>query len=83
MKFTTTAIFAFIAALTTAAPAPAPQGYNGFQVVVTFQGAAGAQYTEFIPADGSVYYLSKSHPPQALFGEDFFKCKREILMRKR
>ncbi|PMD32965.1 hypothetical protein L207DRAFT_608739 [Hyaloscypha variabilis F] len=60
MKFTTTALFAFIAALTTAAPAPASQDYNGFQVVVTFQGAAGAQYTEFVPADGSVYYLNNA-----------------------
>lgn len=60
MKSTTTVIFAFIAGLAAAAPAPAPQDYNGFQVVVTFQGAAGAQYTEFIPADGSVYYLCMS-----------------------
>ncbi|KAE9365526.1 hypothetical protein N431DRAFT_420710 [Stipitochalara longipes BDJ] len=57
MQFTTTTLLAFVVGLTAAAPAPAPQNYNGFQAVVTFEGAAGAQYTDLIPADGSVYHL--------------------------
>ena len=42
--FTTAAFFAFVATL--AATAPTPQGSNGFEALITFQGAAGAQQVE-------------------------------------
>jgi hypothetical protein len=60
--FTTTALLALLATLTAATPAP--QG-NYFEALITFQGAAGAQFTEFVPTDGSVFYISM-HPFPAL-----------------
>ena len=58
--FTTTALFALIASLVAAAPAP--QGYSGFQAQITFIGAADAQFTESVPTDGSVFWISMQPP---------------------
>jgi hypothetical protein len=55
--FTTAAFFAFVATL--AAAAPAPQGSNGFEALITFQGAAGAQFTLSVPSDGTVFSIGK------------------------
>ena len=56
--FATTALLALMATLATAAPVP--QDYNGFRAQITFIGAADAQFTESVPADGSLFYISTS-----------------------
>jgi hypothetical protein len=53
--FTTTALLVLVASIASAALAP--QDYNGFEAQITFQGAAGAQFTESVPADGNQYYI--------------------------
>jgi hypothetical protein len=58
--FTTTTLLALIATL--AAAAPAPQDYNGFRAQITFIGAADAQFTESVLADGSKFYISMLLP---------------------
>jgi hypothetical protein len=58
--FTTTTLLALIATL--AAAAPAPQDYHGFSAQITFIGAAGAEYTESVLADGSMFYISMLLP---------------------
>jgi hypothetical protein len=55
--FTTAAFAAFVATLAPAAPAP--QGSNSFEAVITFQGAAGAQFTLGVPTDGTIFSISK------------------------
>lgn len=63
--FTTAAFFAFVATLTAAAPAP--QGSNGFEALITFQGAAGAQFTLSVPTDGTTFSIGKfSLPSQSV-----------------
>lgn len=65
--FTATALFALIAGITQAAPAPAPE-LNDW-VEVTFQGAPPdvAFFTMWVPTDGSVFPISMSFlpPPSA------------------
>ena len=56
-NFTTAAFFAFVATLV--AGAPTPQVYNGFEALITFQGAAGAQFTLAVPTDGTVFIIGK------------------------
>jgi hypothetical protein len=55
--FITAAFFAFVATLASATPTP--QGYNGFEALITFQGAAGAQFTLAVPTDGTVFSIGK------------------------
>jgi hypothetical protein len=55
--FITAAFFAFVATL--AAAAPTPQVYNGFEALITFQGAAGAEFTLAVPTDGTVFIIGK------------------------
>jgi hypothetical protein len=57
--FTTTAILTLVASIVSTAPAPAPQDYSGFEAQITFQGAAGAQFIESIPANGNQYNIGK------------------------
>lgn len=59
--FATSVALAFIAAVVQAAPAPVPNPYNTpFQVRITFIGAAGAEFVQFFPGDGSVEPISMS-----------------------
>ncbi|PMD19926.1 hypothetical protein NA56DRAFT_690138 [Hyaloscypha hepaticicola] len=56
--FTTAAFFAFVATL--AAAAPTSQGSNGIEAVITFQGAAGAQFTLSVPTDGTTFSIDNA-----------------------
>lgn len=60
--FTISAAFAFLAALSHAAPAPTEitaRSYSGYEAQVTFYGAADAEFSLSIPADGRLITISR------------------------
>jgi hypothetical protein len=63
--FSTAAFFAFVASL--AAAAPTPQGSSGFEALITFQGAAGAQFTLSFPTDSTTFAIGKFSLPSQSF----------------
>lgn len=63
--FAASAALALLATLAQAAPTPADISVRiavrSFEIIVTFQGAAGAEFTQGFPGDGRVVRISTLH----------------------